>query len=141
VTYSPYKPPPYVDPRRQLDPYGQPRMPLVWIFYIVYCVLMALLYLACAAGGAVLVAMHSQVRAADMSPTEALVTGLVLLVISLLLLILFAVAPLLPRGRIAWIIGFVTIGIGMTSVCTLLPCVLLLVFWLQADTKAYFGVT
>jgi hypothetical protein len=32
----------------------------------------------------------------------------------------------------------VTIGLGMTSACTLPICIPLLIFWLKPETKAFF---
>jgi len=63
----------------------------------------------------------------------------VMLVVSVPLAALFGIAPLLPKRRAAWIYGFVTIGIGMTSACCLPATIPLLLFWIKPETKQFFG--
>lgn len=137
---SPFGPP----PSSYMPPAYPPPMPGVWYGYIVYCVLMALLYLLCLGGGVLIIAVADQIAADDPSPgarTEAIVMGSVLAVMGGVLMLMYAIAPLLPRSKGAWIYGFVTIGIGMTSACTLPFCIALLIFWLKAETKAFFHAT
>jgi hypothetical protein len=117
-----------------------PATPTVWYFYIVYCVLMALLYLLCLGGGLAMIAFADEIAAQDptSSPTEGLIIGSVLAVMGGGLLLMYGIAPLLPKSKGAWIYGFVTIGLGMTSACTLPFCIGLLIFWLRPETKAFF---
>ena len=135
---SPYQPPLYIPPQSLIAS----RPPAVWYWYVAYCVAMALLYLACTAGSVALFSFADEIFAADpeMSPDEARVMGVILSVVSIPLTLLFGFAPLLPKGKVAWIIGFVNIGIGMTSACCLPACVPLIIFWTKPELKAYLRV-
>ena len=99
--------------------------------------LMALLYLLCIAGGVVLFIYGDQLASDREEELQALIMGVMLPLIGAPLMLLFGTAVLLPRSKFAWILGFVTICIGLTSGCTMLPCVFLLVFWLKPETKAF----
>lgn len=140
---NPYHPPDRFAPSTpaMLPPGFPPATPTVWYFYIVYCVLMALLYLLCLGGGLAMIAFADEIAAQDpdpTSPTETLIIGSVLAVMGGALLLMYGIAPLLPKSKGAWIYGFVTIGLGMTSACTLPFCIALLIFWLRPETKAFF---
>lgn len=105
---------PYQSPQPLQPQYVFPpgRKPGVWTWYVVYCTVMALLYLFCMGLGLLMFA------APEEEVPEKYITGTVLLVIGLPLLALYVAAPFLPRSKFAWIYGFVTIGIGLTSCCT-----------------------
>jgi hypothetical protein len=128
---------PYKPPHLSME---QPRVPGVWIWYVIYCVLMALLYLICLAVSIVLIAFADEIAAGDpeMDATECRITGAILCMVSLPLMVLFGVAPLLPKKKFAWIWGLITIAIGMTSCCCLPVSIPLLIFWIKSDTKAFF---
>jgi predicted Co/Zn/Cd cation transporter (cation efflux family) len=103
-------------------------------------VIFALLYAACVVGCAFALAFAPQL--ADELEEELLPVQMqfgIMLVVSVPLFILFAVAPLLPKKKWAWIYGFVPICIGLTSCCSLPFSIPLLIFWLKPETKAFFG--
>ena len=56
-----------------------------------------------------------------------------------MLLVVFAVAPFLPRRKWVWIYDLVVICLGMTSCCTLPVCIALLIFWIRPETRQFFG--
>jgi hypothetical protein len=101
---------------------------------------MALMYAGLSiAGGAFLLFSD---RIPDLEGEDAIALKIqfaVLLVIGVPLAALFGIAPLLPKRRAAWIYGFVTIGIGMTSACCLPATIPLLLFWIKPETKQFFG--
>ena len=138
MSFDPYKPPVLAKPA--FDAATPAPMPGVFIWYAVYCTVLALVYVACIAGGLLLIVFASQLPAEDVDSVEAFVMGLVLVVISIPLALLFLAGPFLPRSKLGWIVGIVNIGIGMTSGCTLLPCIFLLIFWLKPETKQYYGI-
>lgn len=146
MSYSPYQPPPYQPPPFQVDPrfaagtQVPAQWPVVLIWYILYCVVMALLYLVCVGLGILLIAVSHEIQDKEMTATQWQIMGGVIIVVSLPLLLLFAAGPLLPRNKLGWIFGIIAIAIGMTSACTIIPCVLLLIGWLQRDTKLYYGM-
>ena len=100
---------------------------------------MALLYLACIGMGVVFLVVDPS--AMDSDPVEAIITGVVLIVVSAPLMIAFAAAPFLPRRGWAWIAGMLLIGLGMTSCCCVPACLPLLLQWIKPETKAWFGYT
>lgn len=110
----------------------------MWPWYVAYCLLMALLYVV-AIGGCAFLLLWPQIP--DMEGEDATILKMqfaVLLVLCVPLAVLFGIAPLLPKRRAAWIYGFITIGIGMTSACCLPASIPLLVFWIKPETKEFF---
>ena len=127
---------PYQSPQALPTTYAQlvpGQRPPVWTWYVVYCVAMALMYLLCAGLG-ILIAF-----VAEPDAPEDRIMGFILLAMGLVLFLLFAAGPLLPRSRLSWIWGFVTIGIGLTSCCTMPFSIPLLIFWLKPELKAYLN--
>lgn len=110
--------------------------PPVWKWYVVYCLFMAVLYLLCVAGAAVI--LLADPRSLGFGPAEAIVMGVIFGVTSAVLLIVYATAPLLPRRPWAWVYHLVLICIGMTG-CALPASVALLIFWIKPEVKGYFG--
>jgi hypothetical protein len=107
--------------------------PAVWFWYVAYCLAMALLYLACVGFGCLMPFIE------DTSPSEGVFMAIVFVGICLPLFMLYAAAPFLPRSRFAWYYGFVTIGIGLTSCCTLPFSIALLIQWLKPEVKDYLN--
>jgi predicted membrane-bound dolichyl-phosphate-mannose-protein mannosyltransferase len=103
---------------------------------------MTLLYLGCVALGVVFFAFAEELAADDpeMTPAGVRVMGVMFIAVSIPLVLLFGIAPLL-KGKVGWILGFVTIGIGLTSACCLPASIPLLIFWLKPELKAYLRVT
>ena len=75
----------------------------------------------------------------DMSPTEALIVGGLLLTVSLPLLAACALPFFLRPRPWVWVYDIVIICLGMTSACCLPACIPLLIFWLRPEVKRYFG--
>lgn len=113
--------------------------PPVLVWYRVYCGLMALLYLACLAGGiALLIYRHEIPLEKDTPPEILLVYGVGLTAIGGLLAPAFLASFFLPRRRRAWIYHVILIAIGMVSVCCLPATVPLLLQWIKPETYGYF---
>lgn len=125
-------PPPVID-------YSVPQSgpPGVITWFKVYCVLMALIYLLCAAGGVALLVVDPVEF--EMEPTEALVSGILLLVLGLALFVLFLIALFMKLRPWHWTLDLVLICLGLTSCCCWPICIPLLIFWIKPETKAYFA--
>src|SRR5687767_7715066 len=126
---DPYRSPQFAPPPPL--PHGQ--RPAVMTWYMVYCVAMALLYFLCVVFGALMLTAPGELADGEETPDVIFMQGMILTVLGAALLFLYGAAPFLPRSKFAWIYGFVTIGIGFTSCCTLPFSIALLVFWLGAD--------
>lgn len=109
--------------------------PPVYKWFVVYCVFMALLYMATAVMGIVFFSIEPD---RDMSAAEAKVLGSIMLVMGLVLFVPFAAAPFLPRKSWVWVLGLVLICLGLTSACCLPACIPLLIFWLKPEMKAFY---
>ena len=110
--------------------------PAVYIWFVVYCILMALVYLALAGMGVVYMFIEPE---KDMSAAEAKIMGSVFIVLGLVFFIPYALGPFLPHKPWAWVFGLVLICIGLTSACCLPVCIPLLIFWLKPEMKSFFG--
>lgn len=108
-----------------------------FFWYRVYCALMVLLYAGVLVFGIFLARGDFSTR--DYSPQELALTGIIYAVVSTVLLIGFAVALFLPPKPYNWIVGLVTICIGMTSCCFAPFLIPLIIYWLKPETKAFFG--
>ena len=115
----------------------RPLAPGVWPWFIVYCVVMALMYLCVAGIGSVFFFVDP--GELEMEPFEAVAAGVIYSGLGVSLLAVFAVAPFLPRRKWVWIYDLVVICVGMTSCCTLPACVALLIFWIRPETRQFFG--
>ena len=121
-------------------------MPSVVMWYVVYCVAMAVMgLLAAGMGGLILFGpqeMQESMRQQMMDSGQAadpVVYGMVYLIagaVSCLLHLLGAVAPKRPW---AWIYGIVLIALGMTTCCCLPATIPLLIFWIKPATQQYYG--
>ena len=107
-------------------------------WFVVYCVLMALLYLMTAVMGIVFLSVEPE---REMSAEEATLMGVLFLILGLTFFVPFALAPFLPRKSWVWVFGLVLICIGLTSACCLPVCIPLLIFWLKPEMKAFYGRT
>ena len=135
------------------DPYSSPQMPekpvfdenaappMVWQWYRAYCIGMALLYFICAVAGAVLILNAENI--ADSSPEMdalgAKIQGVIFLVMGIGLFLLYSVPLFMGRSKASWILGFVTIGIGLTSCCCMPASIPLLIHWLKDETKVFLN--
>ena len=109
----------------------------VFKWYVAYCVLMALMYLAFSVLGFWYVLYEPIER--DIGPGSSKIVGLLFIVTGLFFFAPFAAGPFLPRRPGSWIIGIVLICFGLTSPCCMPASIPLLIFWLKPDNKAYFG--
>ena len=112
------------------------KTPSVYNWFVVYCIFMALLYLALAAMGVVFLVAEPD---PEMSDVEAKIMGSVFIVLGLVFFVPYAIAPLLPRQSWVWVFGLVLICIGLTSACCLPACLPLLIFWLKPEMKHFYG--
>lgn len=110
--------------------------PPVYTWYVVYCVLMALLYVFVLLMGIAFLFIEPD---QDMSEMEAKVMGVMFIIIGVVLVVPYAIAPFLPRKSWVWIFGLVLICIGLTSACCLPVCIPLLIHWLKPEMKAFYG--
>jgi hypothetical protein len=110
--------------------------PPAFTWFIVYCVLMAFLYIATAALG---IAFLFAEPDPQMSAAEAKIMGAVMIILGLGFFVPYALAPFLPRKSWVWVLGLVLICLGMTSACCLPACIPLLIFWLKPEMKAFYG--
>jgi hypothetical protein len=120
-------------------PPAAPVTPPVVIWFKVYCVAMALLYLLTMGLSAIFFLMDPEDL--DMSRIEAMVMGSMLAGLGFVLLLMFIAGLVLPRRPWVWIYDVVLIGLGMTSCLTLPFCIPLLIYWLKPEAKAWFGRT
>lgn len=142
MEFEPYRPPDD-DESRDRAPGGRPGVkPRVWQWYLAYCFFMAFLYLVIAVAFGVALPFAEEIaeESDDVDAMELKIQAIVMLVVCIPLLFLYGAAPFLPKTKLAWIWGFVTIGIGLTSICCLPFTIPLLIFWLKPETKAFFGV-
>lgn len=129
---------PYLPPKSSHVPGSRPP---VWPWYMAYCLILSIIYVLCFFAGVALLAFGPQI--AEEAGEDAVllqVQGGILIGISIPLAALFGAAPFLPKKKWAWIYGFFPICIGFTSCCILPFSIALLIFWLKAETKAFFNV-
>ena len=112
--------------------------PPAYKWFVVYCILMALVSLLTAAMGIVYMFTEPE---PDMSAEESKIMGVVFLILGLLFFVPYAFAPFLPRHSWVWVFGLVLICLGLTSTCCLPVCIPLLIFWLKPEMKAFYGRT
>ena len=113
-----------------------PPTPSAHIWFVAYCVLMALAYLSLSVMGIVFMFIEPD---QDMSAAEAKVMGIVFLVMGVAFCVPYAAAPFLPRQSWVWVFNLVLICIGLGSLCCLPICIPLLLSWMKPDMKAYYG--
>ena len=135
--FEPYQPPAYPTYQPQPDVANMKR-PTVWYWFTAYCVGLTLLYIACTFGGIAMLMFSEEMAADDEERATLMLVGVVLAVACIPFAMFFAAAPFLPRRKWAWIYGIVAIVIGLTSGCTMIPAVLLLIFWLQDPARQYY---
>ena len=112
--------------------------PPAFKWFVAYCVLMALMYLATAVMGIVFLVTEPD---REMSEAEARIMGVVMIILGLVFFTPYALAPFFPRKSWAWVFGLVLICIGLTSLCCLPVCIPLLLQWLKPEMKAFYGRT
>lgn len=108
-----------------------------FFWYRIYCGVMAALYFFVSVMGIFLAMFANQVP--DQRPEQTLIMGIVYAVVGAVFFLLYLIALVLPPKPYNWIVGIVTIAIGMTS-CCLWPAVIpLLIYWIKPETRKFFG--
>lgn len=116
---------------------ASPSTPAVWRWYIIYCAVMALLYVM-----AIGIGIFMLVADFDLTGTDALILqiqGGLFVGLGIILFLMFAAGPLVPKKTWGWIYGMVLIGISFTSMCCLPFGIPLLIFWIKPETQRFFG--
>lgn len=72
---------------------------------------------------------------------DAWPAGVMIAVITIPLIGIMAIGPLLPRNKLGWIAGCILICFGLTNLCTMIPCIFLLIAWSNRETKVYYRMT
>ncbi|GAB5402296.1 MAG: hypothetical protein Aurels2KO_05270 [Aureliella sp.] len=137
---DPYQPPPNLAPQDAQVHYDVPAgTPKVWIWYKVYCGFMTLLYLMCFIVGIFLLLSANEIASVEPTdpPLVIKIQGIVLGAIGVTFTTLFGTGLFLRPSKVAWYVGFATIGIGMTSACCLPATIPLLIFWLKQETRLF----
>lgn len=137
---SPYEPPVSSDPPTAAAINGSP--PAVWPYYISYCLFMALMYVGCTVGGLWFFFNADFIASGDPTtdPLEMKILGGLLTGVGLPFMLFYGIAPLLPKNRVGWIVGVIGIGFGLTSACCMLAAIPLLIYWINEDTRRFFGM-
>jgi hypothetical protein len=138
--FDPYQPPRYVPEAKIADT----SRPAVITWYVVYCVAMALLYLALVGFGVFMLAVGTgkiEGFEGEETKSELLIQGILFTVMGLPFSAFYLGGALVPRKKWGWIYGIVAIAIGLTSCCLLPATVPLLIFWLKPQTKDFFNAT
>lgn len=141
---NPFRDDPYASPQDPLKPavLDSTSIPPVWLWYKAYCVFMALLYLCCLAGGFLLLKYKDDVLPPNPAPGDVVglqIQSAALTIMGAALTLLYIVALILPRNKLNWIVGFITIGIGLTSCCCMPATIPLLIYWLKDETRFYLN--
>ncbi len=115
--------------------------PHVLVWYRVYCAVEGILSLVDVVAGAGALLFRQQLAEwlRNGEPAAYAVVGALAMAVGLLQAGLFGLAFFLPRRPWAWIYHLVLIGLGLTDPCFFFPCIFLMVFWLKAPTRTYFG--
>jgi hypothetical protein len=108
-----------------------------FFWYRVYCAVVAALYFFVSVVGIFLALFANQIP--DQQPQQALITGIAYAVIGAVFFLIYLIALVLPRKPYNWIVGIVTIAIGMTSCCMWPAVIPLLIYWVKPETKKFFG--
>lgn len=115
------------------------KKPQRWTLFVIYCTLLAILYLALTIFG--IVALIIDPEKLDMNRDEAKIMGVVFIAMGIVFCIPFAIAPFLPMKPWVWVYDLVLICIGLTSLCCIPFSLPLLLSWIKPETKLIFGRT
>ena len=113
-------------------------VPKILVWFRVYCCVLCFLYLVVIVSSVVLFFLDP--TTAEMSQTEILVIGTMMLLLGLVLFIASLLPLLLKPRKWLWTYDLIIICLGMTSACFLPACVPLLIFWLKPEVKRHFGI-
>ena len=114
--------------------------PKVCMWVTIYSVTMAVIYaIVSLIGALLLIASFTESIRQNGDQYMMLIQGSLFLFIGVVLFILFAAVPFLPKRRWVWTYNIVMICIGLTSCCFLPFCIPMLIFWLKPELKSYFS--
>jgi hypothetical protein len=136
--FSPYQSPQLYAETPKFD--DKAVKPVVVTWYKVYAGFMTALYLFFALAGALLLAFGSELADAETDEMEVQIMGAVYGVLGLFFGVAFGIGLTVPRRRWGWVYSIILICIGLTSCCTLPASIPLLIYWLKAETKSYYGM-
>lgn len=127
-----------------LRPYEPPEhegdaRPAVILWYRIYCAFTMLLSLGVLAFGVTLARVTADPEVAvrpGAADTQLMV--LLLLLLSVALILFYAVATFVPYRPWGWTVGIIAIGLGLSS-AMIVFAIPLLVYWLRPLTRAAFG--
>jgi hypothetical protein len=94
--------------------------PPVYKWFVVYCILMALLNISTMIMGIVFISIEPD---PEMTAVENKIMGSMFFGLGLVFGVPYAIAPFLPRKSWVWVFGLVLICIGLTSACCLPVCI------------------
>lgn len=130
-----YQAPFYMPQRFAADPDLQRK---VWRWYVVFCVLLASLYLLVAVAGIAMLLIDPAMPERDRF--ELRIQSLAFAILGPVFFIPFAIAPFLPKKAWSWTYGLVLLILGSVGSCCLWPITIpLIVQWIKPDIKAMFG--
>ncbi len=120
--------------------------PSVVMWFKVYAAAMAVVYLAVAAMGALLLIYAEDAAGSGganstgpfSSETEMIFLGVIYLALGLVLAVAFVLPFILGRSKGSWVYSIVLICLGLTSVCLLPATIPLLLFWIKPETKDWY---
>ena len=110
-------------------------VPAVLAWYTAYCLTFACLFLFLVV--IAFIALLTEPEGND--PPEDKITIAMFAGVGLLFALPYAAGPFLPRKKWAWVLGIVLICIGMSNALCLPVAIPLLIWWLKAETKAYYN--
>jgi len=136
---SPYAPPqaPLGPPGFEGAPFDGPR-PGVILWARIYATLFAVMYLVATFGGVFLLYAGSDLSGDKAG--EAMVEGVIMVVLCPALMVLSVVAAVAPRKKWGWILNVVLIGLGCTSCMCMPASIPLVIFWLKPEVKRWYGM-
>jgi hypothetical protein len=112
--------------------------PSVWIWFIVYCCLVALVGAFYVLIG--VIAIVSPSTDPNVSRESSLIGGLFFVIFYGLIGAVFGAAPFLPKQPWVWIYDLVLICLSLPVCCCTPFAIPLLIFWLKPETKAFFNM-
>ncbi|MCX6377395.1 MAG: hypothetical protein NTU88_15390 [Armatimonadetes bacterium] len=121
------------------EPVVRPAAPPVVMWYKVYCIAMAVMYLFVVAAGVFFLVGGAFIPLNSDDKIPFMIMGPLYVVMGLALMIPFVLALFLPPKSWVWVYGIVLIAIGLSSCCCLPAALPLLIFWVKADVQRHFG--
>lgn len=109
----------------------------VFVWYRVFCGLIALVSLVWVLMGVIAIANNGS-RPTPKDQNDAILGGIMFLVYGLFYFIPYLLALFIPPKPKHWVFGIILIALALLS-CFFPFAVPLLIYWVKPETKAYFG--